>query len=489
MTLSKRPTRRAVLGGLVGSAATMLARPPCAHAADPLILEARPGTTRLLGADHPETAIWGYGGVSPGPVIRVRQGGEVQARLVNRIDEPTTIHWHGIRIDNRMDGVAHLTQDEVTPGATFDYRFTAPDAGTFWYHPHAHRPMQQDRGLYGLLIVEEPQPVAVDREIALVLDDWRLERDGTIETRSLASLHDAAHAGRLGNLLTVNGASQPAYAVRGNERIRLRLCSTCNARILQLRFEGVAAHLVATDGQPVDPEPLADGLLTLAPSQRADVVVDVTAAAGETAAIIETTRSRIVLARLPVESGAPARAQRLASHVRLPANPVTLPAVDRDPLRIPLVMAGGAMGMTMGSGAGSGVMAGRMIDGGTFRGERLGTRDLIRQGMAWTFNGTAGDPDGHRDPALFSVARGRTVVIEMANDTAWPHAMHVHGHHFRALGRRGASARGWLHDTVLMQPRERMTIAFAADNPGKWMLHCHMLEHQMSGMSSWFEVT
>ena len=132
-------------------------------------------------------------------------------------------------------------------------------------------------------------------------------------------------------------------------------------------------------------------------------------------------------------------------------------------------------------------MQGSMIDGGSFRGQRLGVRELIREGMVWTFNGTAGDPESH-DAALFTVARGRTVVLRMVNDSAWPHAMHLHGHHFQVLARTVGVAKPWLHDTILMQPREEMMVGFLADNPGKWMIHCHMLEHQMSGMQAWFEV-
>ncbi len=495
-TMTAVYSRRTILaGGAMALGASLLPRPLRAAATEPLLLEAKVGTAALLGQGQPRTPIWGYGGAVPGPTIRVKQGADVNARLVNGIGEPSTIHWHGIRIDNRMDGVGHLTQDEVAAGATFDYRFRVPDAGTFWYHPHAHRPMQQDRGLYGLLIVEEPQPVAVDRELALVVDDWRLNDDGTTETRSLGFMHDRAHAGRLGNVLTINAQDEARFSVAANERIRVRLVSACNARILDLRFENVTAQLVAIDGQPVAPVPLADGRVVLAPAQRADLVLDMTGVPGTAAAITEVSRDRLVLGGFDIATGAPSRAKPLDGAVTLPPNPVTMPAPDDDPFRFDLVMGGGAMGMMMGRGPGMGGpmggpmggMRGGMIDGGTFKGQRLGVRELIAAGMAWTFNGVAGGHESH-DAALFRVARGRTVVLRMVNNTAWPHAMHVHGHHFKVLARTDGASRDWLHDTILMQPREEMLIAFAADNPGKWMLHCHMLEHQMSGMQSWFEV-
>ena len=120
------------------------------------------------------TPIWGYDGLSPGPTLRVKQGEELKVRLVNDLDQPTVIHWHGLRIDNAMDGVPHLTQMPVAPGQSFDYRFTPPDAGTFWYHTHFGSSEQLARGLYGVLIVEEPDAPPVDRDLMLVIDDWRL---------------------------------------------------------------------------------------------------------------------------------------------------------------------------------------------------------------------------------------------------------------------------------------------------------------------------
>lgn len=432
-------------------------------------LEAKPGSAQLLDPGEPKTPVWGYNGTVPGPLLRVARGGEVRARLINSIDQPTTIHWHGIHIDNAMDGVAHLTQAAVNPGEVFDYRFRVPHAGTYWYHPHAHRAMQQDRGLSGLLIVEESEPVAVDGDIALAIDDWRLEANGETETRSLAGLHDSAHAGRIGNVLTVNAEPIATFQARPNARLRLRLCNTCNARVLQLRLEDVRVQLVAIDGMPVPPTPLPDGTITIAPAGRADVVVDVTGATATSSAITEVSRGRLLIARLDVR-GEPVRDRALETSLSLPPNDVRLPNLKADPLVFDLRMQGGAMG--------------GMPDV-EVHGKRMSLRDAARQHrMVWAFNGKA---DAH-DAPIFTVKRGRPVAIRIVNDTAWPHAMHVHGHHFVVVQRTEGALKPWLHDTVLMHRRETATLAFTADNPGKWMLHCHMLEHQMSGMSCYFEV-
>ena len=209
---------------LMAAGAAVIAMPCVAvSGAGSLILKPQKGMARLGPSDVPETAIWGYGGQVPGQEVRVKQGEEVRATLDNGLKQPTTIHWHGIRIENAMDGVAALTQDPVKPGATFDYRFTAPDAGTFWYHPHNRTWEQMARGLYGPLIIEEAEPPAYDRDITLMLDDWRLGEDGQIDEESFGSLRDWSHAGRLGNWLTVNGAPQPDYPVKRNERLRLRI--------------------------------------------------------------------------------------------------------------------------------------------------------------------------------------------------------------------------------------------------------------------------
>ena len=465
-------SRRSLICALAGLGGQMLVprRLRAEAAGGPVVLHAKPGEARFLPQGDP-TPIWGYGGTVPGPEIRVRQGSEVLAQLRNGIGEPTTIHWHGVRLDNAMDGVAHLTQHPVEADQSFDYRFKAPDAGTFWYHPHAHQIMQQDRGLYGLLIVEEPEPVAVDREVSLIIDDWRLNADGSIETQSLAHLFDAAHAGRIGNLLTVNGEVAPKLPARTGERLRVRLCNACNSRVLELQFENASAQIIAVDGQPISPESMkAEDTFVLPPSGRADFALDLSGEPGSYASVKEVTRQPISIAEIALADGARAREKPLDTPVVLPRNPVPVPDLENDPLVFPLLMEGGAMSRMAGA---------------EYKGEYYDLRDLAQKHrMVWAFNGKA---DDHSSP-LFSVQRGRPVVIKMTNETAWPHAMHIHGHHMLVISRTRGAVKPWFRDTVLMQPREDMTVAFLAENPGKWMLHCHMLEHQTSGMSAYFEV-
>jgi FtsP/CotA-like multicopper oxidase with cupredoxin domain len=320
-------SRRHVVAG-AGLAVACAALPDRAHAAVAgadgfTVLRARTGSAALRGEGQPPTPIWGYDGVVPGPTLRVKRGDDVRVRLVNELPEPTVVHWHGLRLPNAMDGVPHLTQHPIAPGESFDYRFRAPDAGTFWYHTHLYSSEQLERGLYGVLIVEEPTPVAVDRDIVMVVDDWRLTGDGKLDEASFRSFHDAAHDGRIGAHLTVNSAPSLDLPVRRNERLRLRLVNAANARVLSLRFERHAAWVMAIDGQPAEPFLARNSRVTLGPGNRIDVFVDAALDADTNAPIVvEDRRGDVTLGRLVYDRADPARLRPLPAPAPLPANPL-----------------------------------------------------------------------------------------------------------------------------------------------------------------------
>lgn len=473
MTTDLSLARRHFLAGgaALGAAALLPRRPAFAAATDWRELIARPGKASLWEEGGPLADIWGYDGGVPGPLLRIAQGETLKVRFRNSLEQPTTVHWHGIRIANAYDGVAGLTQNPVEPGAEFEYLVHAPDAGTYWYHPHNRSWEQLARGLYGVLIVEEPGTKAYDRDVALAFDDWRLNDERQIDTASLGAMHDWAHAGRLGNVLTVNAEPYLRESARPGERLRLRVLNAANARVLNLRFAGLAPRVIALDGQPVTPHLLEAETLRIAPAQRCDLIIDLP---GEERVfkIDEVSRDPFAACEIVVAGPAAERTAALPDDIALPANPVPKALDMRDALPVDLRMEGGAMGG----------MREAMLHG-----ERRAMRDLFEARKMWSFNGIAGS---HHDAALFTVARGRTVRIPIVNDTRWPHAIHVHGHHFRVLSRNGEEVtREQWRDTVLTEPEERVEIAFVADNPGKWMVHCHMLEHQAAGMMAWFEVT
>ncbi|MGJ8605946.1 MAG: multicopper oxidase family protein [Marivita sp.] len=461
----KSITRRTFGSGMIGALVATGFRPTDLQAETPSDLIAREGALQLAPATYPETQVWGYNGAVPGPTIRLPQGGRMTRRFVNELPQPGTIHWHGIRINNAMDGVPGLTQDVVEPGATFLYDFLVPDAGTYWYHPHNRSYEQMARGLSGALIVEEANGgPEVDSDEVLLIDDWRLTEDAQI-AGGFGDMHDWAHAGRIGNWITVNGTGDWRLPVQQYSRHRLRLVNIANARIFSLEAQGLEGWVIALDGMPLDaPQPL--DRLTLAPAQRADIIVDVTANVGEEAFLVSFERDGgYAIATFDVT--AIARSERLDAPSPLPPNPVPHLGALETAKKTALLMEGGAMGR----------MSGAMMGG-----QMMGMREMAGAGKVWAFNGMADMPDA----PLLTADRGETVRIDITNDTAWPHAMHLHGHHFRQIASNGTA--GPLRDTLLMDRGETAQIAFVADNPGDWLLHCHMLEHSAGGMMTWLRV-
>jgi FtsP/CotA-like multicopper oxidase with cupredoxin domain len=419
-------SRRRLLAGLAVTAVALPVR-GWAQADEVRILRPQPGSAPLRGADAAPTAIWGYDGTVPGPLLRVKRGAEVKVRLVNGLAEPTSVHWHGVRAANAMDGAAPLTQKPIEPGQTFDYRFKAPDAGTFWYHPHVNAARQLDRGLYGLLIVDEAEQVAVDRDVALALDDWQLTPDGAIGEGG------AAH-------FTVNSAPALDIAVKTNERVRLRLLNATSARMMSIRIDRHSARVMAIDGQPAEPFIARDSRVTFGPGNRIDFFVDMALTPGSAAAILlSTDKGEVPLARLVYDAGAPARAAPPPDPKPLPAN--ALP-------------------------------------------ERMDFRSAFRLDLP--LGGTSSSYEGK---PLFSVKRGRTAMLALVNKTTSAHSVHLHGHHFRLLDRLDDGWKPFWLDTGLVPPMDTWRIAFVADNPGKWVIQSRPLEQPEAGMATWFAVT
>ena len=461
-------TRRAFLASATAGLALAPFGGGRAAAAPDLRLRAAPASVRLVPEPYGETPVWCYGGSVPGPEIRVRQGDRVRVLLDNGLGEDTTIHWHGLRLPNAMDGVPEVTQPPVRPGGTFAYEFDAVDAGTFWYHPHSNSMEQVARGLYGVLVVEEREPaLRVDRDLTWVLDDWRMTQEAELAP-GFDNPHDMSHAGRLGNWATVNGFSPGEFAVRRGERIRLRLVNTANARVFGLQFEGHRPQVIALDGHPVAPHAPEDGRVVLGPGMRADIVLDMTGEAGAKTPVIDAFYRNREYRLLDLAYAAePLRAAPPDWPLALPPNPLPEPEVE-GAVRHEMMFTGGAMG-------------------GAVMAEMGGSMGPVGPRSFWFVDGEA-MPEGPLEPML-TLGRGRSCVIAMTNATAWPHPMHLHGHAFRILARNGrpAARREW-RDTVLLEPRERVEIAFVADNPGDWLFHCHVLGHQASGMKSMIRV-
>ena len=466
MTLNRLISRRHVL--CTGAAFTAISTLSPARVAmagpteDPFLLRAAAGQAALRPAPYGSTDVWSYNGSLPGPEIRVLQGDRIRVLAENGLNEGTTVHWHGIRTPNAMDGVPFLTQDPIPVGGEFLYEFDALDAGTFWYHPHQRSSEQVGRGLYGPLIVEEADPIRVDRDLTWMLDDWRMTREGQI-AGDFGSRHDAMHGGRIGNSVTINGQMPERISVRSGERIRLRLINAANARIFGLNFGGLAPVVVALDGQPVSPHVPDDDIVVVGPAMRVDLVIDMTGKPGDALTVTDAFYEGLEYRLVDLAYGP----DRLRDSVpdwsmALPPNPLAEPDMQAA-TRHQIVFNGGMMGqMMMGGGMGS-------------------MMEQMREGNMWFINGKAAT--GHMMDPLLLLQQGTSHVLQMDNRTAWHHPMHLHGHSFRVIARNGQPTRHreW-QDTVLLAPEERVEIAFVADNPGDWMFHCHILEHQAAGM-------
>jgi FtsP/CotA-like multicopper oxidase with cupredoxin domain len=480
-------TRRAFLVSAAASAAgatSAFGLPLAAATTDvrDVKLRAAPGRARLVPEPYGETDIWCYNGTVPGPEIRVRQGERLRVTVENALAEETTVHWHGVRVPNGMDGVPHLTQQPIAPGTTFTYEFDAVDAGTFWYHPHQRSFEQVGRGLYGPLIVEESEPPRVDRDVTWVLDDWRLTNSAEVSD-DFGNRHDMSHNGRLGNTVTINGRVPDTFAVRAGERIRLRVINAANARIFGLDFAGHEPIIIALDGQPVEPHAPDEGVVVLGPAMRADFILHMTGEPSSRRPVTDRFyRGReyslvdLAYADEPPTDNGP------GGPLALPMNPLPEPdlkAASRHVIEFTGGMMGDMVVQEMGPETGQGMM--------DMMRDMPSMMQMMRTGSIWFVNGVAAQ--GHVMDPMLTLERDHSHVISMVNATAWHHPMHLHGHSFRVISRNGKPTRHreW-RDTVLMAPRERVEIALVADNPGDWMLHCHILEHQASGMTGVFRV-
>ncbi len=447
--MSPACSRRSFLAGVSAIVFPLPARSE--GSAAPRLLEARPGKAQLLPAPAPATDIIGFDGATPGPLLRYRQGDTLLARLVNKTEQPLTLHWQGMRGENSMDGVAPLTQTPVAPGASFDYRRALADPGLFCYRPSVfpHSGELVGRGLKGLLVVEESAPLASDADLVVVLDDWKLDPKGVVDS-DFAKAAEAQGAGRIGALLMVNGAEAPsAHEFAPGARIWLRLANLANARIMVLSFEGVKPYVIAIDSQPCDAFVPVRQSIPVAPGARFELMFDLPPEANAKARMILrgpggqdqdllrcSTKGQTVQPRPAIQS--------------LPQNPAL-------PREIKLAQS-------------------KKIE-----------IAIAPNGAGWTFNGAPSK--AYSGEALFRVKHGTPVTLGFENRATVPLVMHVHGHSVRLLHDLDDGWEPYWRNAVVSPPGRTKHVAFVADSPGKWALHDDILEHEAAGLATWFEVT
>ncbi|EYR80803.1 multicopper oxidase family protein [Shinella sp. 838] len=431
-----------------------------AKAAASTTLVARPGEAMLTGKG-PTRGVMTYGDAEIPPVLRMRRGEAFALRLDNRLDEPTTIHWHGLRIDNKMDGVPFLTQPYVYGGDGFDYAFTPPDAGTFWYHPHCNTLEQMGRGLAGLIVVEDPADPLFDAEIVLNLRDWRLGGDGQFIAQFKP--RDAARAGTFGTVRTANWRQSPQYDAPAGGLVRLRLAATDVTRILALQVEGAEATVIALDGNPAATRFALDHLL-IGPGQRLDLALRMPDMEGAVAALKDLRGTK------------PATlATFRATGASLKRDARDLPLLSQNPLPEPDLSAATEIPFILSASAEE-----RPKDGicGS-----LGYNFWAINKVPWA------DDTGDPTAPLAEMKAGRTYIFNVENPTPQVHPLHLHGLVFRPMNSNKQAIRPHFSDTYLILPDEKVQLALVADNPGDWVFHCHIIEHQKTGMTSYVRVT
>ncbi|MDP4002154.1 multicopper oxidase family protein [Methylobacterium sp. NEAU K] len=460
-------------GQAQGSGPAPEAAPATPGPADLPALRAAPGKSRLRPEPTAETPVWCFDGKTSPPVVRVKLGQPVRLKVENRTDKALSLHWHGVRNVNAMDGVGGVTQAPIPPGGDFQYLFTPPDAGTFLIRPlvvgGASEP--SGRGLAGMLVVEETNPPAVDADVSLVMQDWRLQDDANL--MPFGQTIFAATHGRLGNLVTINGKPVPdAFEARPGSRVRLRLGNACNARATRLRFEGVKVYVAAVDGQPTDTfEPLR-ATLPFPPGTRYDLLVDLPEEEGATCSIIALVGQGLTLASVTTK-GAKITDKRapigpIGENKRLPAEIKLQNALRRD-----VVITGGAFVPKEAKDAGKD----KPVPDPVYTGDPQ---------KIWAVNGTSAAAG--LQPIL-SVKRGQVVVLALRNETGFPQALHLHGHCFRLLHPLDDGWEPYWLDTFQLLEGRTARIGFLADNPGRWLISATVLERFDTGLWTVFEVT
>jgi FtsP/CotA-like multicopper oxidase with cupredoxin domain len=429
---------------------------------------------RIPGSQSP-TTFWGYNEVQPGPILRYTKGDRVSINLENHLDYPTTIHWHGLRIPNKMDGVPHLTQPPVQPGEIFHYEFNVPDSGTFWYHPHENSHEQVGRGMFGAFIVDEKDPIDVDREIIWVLSDFLINLETGVHS-PFGVIGQHASKGRLGNVIMINDeVAGPAHSsnVRSGERIRFRLINSATARIFRLDFQGHEPWTIAFDGQATTPHKNDGQPLLLGPGMRLDLIIDM-ALTQETVTKIVDTASGKILSALKYTSQPTLRTSSKGAPMTLERNHFS---------KLNLKKAVPHYIEFHGGNSGPPVI-------GLVNGAPVEYNDMKNKfGLAWTVNRHAAHEASHNHEPLLTLKRGQTHIISISNKTGFDHPIHLHGHFFRVLRYNDSEPlfEEW-RDTVFLGPWADVDIALYAEEPGDWMFHCHILEHAASGMMGTFRV-
>ncbi len=448
-----------------------------------------------------------YNGSIPGPLIKAKQGAEITINFKNNTDIETTIHSHGIRLDNAFDGVPDMTQKSVQSGEALTYKIKLPDTGMYWYHPHVREDYAQELGLYGNYLVTPSEPGywnPVNREVPLFLDDILIE-DGQI--RLSKNEADRTLMGRFGNMMLTNGEPDWRLEAKPGEVIRFYVTNAANTRTFNFTIPGANMKLVGGDGGATEHEEWKDAVI-IGPSERAvvEVLFD---KSGVYTLQNKTPYKTDTLGTVSVSGNdaAPSYAEAFAT---LHTNTAAVKSIDPyrryfdkpidKRLALTINMMGGMMGSSGGHMMPDGTMMGGMgamgnasPDGIEWDDDMQMMNDMSTKAMTnWQ---VVDQSTGQANMAIdWKFKVGDKVKIRITNDanSAHPmqHPVHFHGQQFLVLDRNGVPQTNlaW-KDTVLVPAGQYVDILLNVTNPGDWMAHCHIAEHLESGMMFGFKVS
>ena len=466
------------------------------------------GLVRRTIAGRPVT-MYGFNGQHPGPMIRVDQNSHIVVNFTNALDQPTSIHWHGVRLENRYDGTPMTSRAAIPPRGTFRYVVTFPDAGIYWYHPHVREDAQQDLGLYGNLFVRSPDAgffAPADREEVLMLDDFLIDETGAaVPYGADAATH--ALMGRFGNLFLVNGSPEYTLGVGLGEVVRFFLTNASSTRVFNVSIPGARLKLVGGDVGLIARETWVSSVV-IAPAERyiVDVRFDSSGLVPVLNRVQGVDRFRGVffdeidtLGIVTVAPSFPSAATAAAvAFDRLRENANVSREIERLRRRFTAPPAF-TLQLTLDTAQTLPFELWQALRNEVWPGspiEWTGTMPMMdwlatsRQ-LRWVLRDSA----THR--ANMDVAwrfrRGDLVRLRLVNDARILHPMqhpiHLHGQRFLVVAVDGDPMTNLLwKDTALVPAGSTVDLLVEMTNPGKWMLHCHIAEHMESGMHLMFDV-
>ena len=401
-------------------------------------------------SEEKQIVAWGFNQMIPGPTIDTERGDMIHVKVTNNLPEPTVIHWHGIQLPAEMDGTDSV-QAPIAPGATFEYRFIVPDAGTFWYHSHQNETVQMERGMYGALVVREQSEIITDAERVLMIDDMKLDDNNAFTNGNSLSRWIERHDGREGKTLLINGKENYEINMLAGQTERWRIINASSARYVRFYLGGSTFRIIATDGGLIE-NPVDTTEILLVPGERYDILVG-PFNEGENFMIESLPYNR----RTFIKS----RREKLGSLI------VGQPAQSKFHLPESL--------RAIAPLAPQHAIANRKV--------KFSVGASLRNGLEFLING-----DTHASDAPVTI--GELQIWDVSNTSLMDHPFHLHGFFFQVLEVNGVAPafQSW-KDTVNLPPRSRVKIAWMPDNrPGSWMYHCHIIEHHEAGMMGHFDV-